>query len=274
MLESDLALYGTGQFRIHYTNTSDAAAAMLGPAYTFGNETKIGVSAEPEHQKIVRNSRGRNRKVSNPVSSMKITYDLEVSQLTFNALARAMFVNGQAFTAFTRSAGSGSAVDALDFRTSQGKAVDLSRWYDLAASGVRALHLTSAALRGVNLAYGAAGDSTTLLEGKDFELDRTMGAVRFLRTLDDQISATVDFAAIAATDPLYSWIVTPLANPKLTGIGVIEVFNDSGNLVYKHEGFGCDVVPDGDIDFNSNLSTVKLKILPSLPTGSILANAD
>lgn len=273
MIETDKSLYGTGQFRLHYTSTGDAAQAMLGPSYTFGNEAKITVNPESEQVEIKRHLRGINRKVSKPVASMKLSYDLEVSQLTFNALARVLFVNGQSFSEFTRSAGTGTAASALDFRTSQGKALVQDRWYDISALEVRGLHLTSVALTGAQSAYGANADATGLLEGKDYELDRTMGSVRFLRAVDDIINVTSTYPAITASDPQYSWVVTPNANPKLSGIGVVEVFNDDRKLIYKHEGFGCVVVPNGDLEFNSQLATVKLKILPTLPTGNILAHA-
>lgn len=272
MIETDKSLYGTGQFRLHYTNTDDAAQSLLGPSYTFGNEAKITVNPESEQVEIKRHLRGLNRKVSNPLASMKLSYDLEISQLTFNALARVLHVSGQTFTEFTRSSGTDNASN-FDFRTSEGKALVQDRWYDITAFSVRGLHLTSVTLTGAQSAYGANADATGLLEDKDYELDRTMGAVRFLRAVDDIISVTATFPAITSSDPFYSWIVTPNAKPKLSGVGVVEVFNDERKLIHKHEGFGCVVVPNGDLEFNSQLSTVKLKLLPTLPTGNILTNA-
>lgn len=276
MTETDNSLHGTGQFRLHYTNTNDAAQALLGPAYSFGNEAKITASLETEREAVRRNLRGLNRQVGNPVTTHKIAYEIESSQLTFNALAIALFMEHTLGSDTARTAASDVTITTFDFRTSQGKTHNQSRWYDLIhqTTFARYLHVTSVTLTGALLVYGAAADSATLLEGKDYELDKTMGAVRFLRAIDDNIITTVTYGAIAAGDGVYARTQTPLAKNKLSGIGAIQIFDDAGKLILKHEGFGCDVIPNGDIEFNSRLSTVKLKVNASLPTGNILVSQD
>ena len=268
MSSTDNSVYGTGQFRLHYTNVSNPAQALLGPAYAFGNEAKITVNPEAEQSKIVRNNRGVNRISGNPTKEFKVSYEIEISELTYNGLARGLFMDQTTPSDNARSAQATQAIVTLDFRTSQSKTHHLDRWYDLSNSSLRFQHLNSAALTGALASYGAAADSTTLLEGTDYELDKVLGRVRFLKAIDDQISGSVNFSEITSSSEIYGKVQTPLAANMLSGIGVIDVWEDS-ELIWKHEGFACDLIPNGDIDFNSDLSTVKLRANAKVPMGNL-----
>lgn len=269
MQTTDNSVYGTGQFRLHYTSTSDPAQSLLGPAYSFGNEAKITANIEAEQSKIPRNNRGINRVSGNPTKAFKVAYEIELSQLTYNGLARAFFMDQTTPSDNVRTAQATQAIVGFDFRSSQSKTHHLNRWYDIATSSLRYQHINSVALTGALLAYGASADSTTLLEGTDYELDKTLGLVRFLKAIDDQISGTVNYSAITTSSAVYSKVQGPLASNKLSGIGAIDVWEE-GQLIWKHEGFACDVFPNGDIDFNSDLSTVKLRVNAKAPMGNLL----
>lgn len=268
MTDTAQSRYGTGSFRLHYKNTDVPATSLLGPAYDFGNEAKITINPETEQSKITRNNRGLNRIQGNPTTSFKVSYDIEVSQLTWNAMARVFFMTQSNPSDNVRTAQAGQSIVALDFRTASGLTHHKDRWYDISTSSLRYQHVNSVALVGIQSSYGAAADSTSLLEGTDYELDKTMGCVRFLKAIDDVISGSVNYSEITSASAVYGRVAVPLEQNMLSGIGAIDVWED-GKLIWKHEGFGCDVFPNGDVDFNSELSMVKLKVNAKVPMGNI-----
>lgn len=114
------------------------------------------------------------------------------------------------------SAASGSAFDLDEGSDGEGVAIG-DRTDVLDSSGNHVLAITALVLAGVEEAYGAGGDSTTLAEGIDYELDADIGQVRWLKAInDDVITPTITSATIAATSTNY------MTKAKPNRVGYVE----------------------------------------------------
>lgn len=271
---NDKSFTGTGEFKLHYTNIGTPATAVLGPAVHFG-DGKITVNTELSTAEITRAKRGLNLSLDERITSVKIAYDMELNILSLAALNIMLFgKEGTGGVTNARSSG-GPVIDDFDFDAGDdGVTADVNKWYPIRSTTEQYRNITSVALTGAQLAYGASGTSSTLAETYDYELDKELGLIKFKAAINnDVIGGTVSYPAIAATDPIFKRAVTPFQRAKWSGIGDLQVFDENGTLIWKHTQFAVDLIPGGNLEFSPQNPTVaRIRANVVAPLGNILAS--
>lgn len=271
---NDKSFTGTGELKLHYTNIATPATAVLGPAVHFG-DGKITVSPELSTAEITRAKRGLNLSMDDRVTGFKVAYDIELNQLTLAALNILMFSNaGTSATTNVRSSDT-PVIDDFDFDTgSDGVICDVNKWYPIRSATAQYRNINSVTLTGVQLAYGAAGNSATLAETYDYELDKELGMIKFKSAIsDDVIGGTANISAITASSDIYKTAIVPYQRAKWSGIGDLQVYDENGTLIWKHTQFAVDLIPGGNLEFSPDAPTVaRIRANVVAPLGNILVS--
>ena len=274
---NDKSFTGTGEFKLHYTNIGTPASAVLGPAVHFG-DGKITVNTELSTAEITRAKRGLNVSMDERITSVKIAYDMELNILSLAAL-NIMLFGKEGTSGATNARGGGSAtIEAFNFNTGgSGILCDVNKWYPLlddTDNTKQHRNINTITLTGSQLAYGAAGTSTTLAEGYDYELDKELGLIKFKAAIgDDTISGSVGILEITTASPTFKRAVTPYQRAKWSGIGDLQVYDENGTLIWNHTEFAVDLIPGGNLEFSPQNPTVaRIRANVVAPLGNILAS--
>ncbi len=124
-------------------------------------------------------------------------------------------------------------------------------------SGGAAIDLTST---GTAVVY-----YTALVEGTDYEVDLTLGRIRFTTsaTITSSVQPIVTSAVISLGDARSLFGLTPLQNLTRTGFGRIVCYDqkDENIIVFDHQDFECELSVENAAEINSSSwSEIQLKV--------------
>ncbi|MDP0498675.1 MAG: hypothetical protein Q7P63_01120 [Verrucomicrobiota bacterium JB022] len=191
--------------------------------------------------------RGIKRPVGAHTTKIEPKYNVTSNELSQKIVNMVFFTDadydfGSAGADNAQTGLSAVAGTAWDFdATSTGEAVKAGDCTDvLDASGKPVQAITAIVLAGVNSAYGAAGDSTTLAEGIDYRLDPLLGQIVWLKPIDDDvITPTITSETITSTSRNYMRKLKP--NRKGFIERMCRIFwydqDDESNWVMAHKDF-------------------------------------
>jgi len=271
---NDKSFTGTGEFKLHYTNIGTPATAALGPAVHFG-DGKVTVNTELSTAEITRAKRGLNLSLDERITSVKIAYDMELNILSLAALNIMLFGKEGTSGATNVRSSDTPVFDDFDFDAGDdGVAADVNKWYPIRSLTAQYRNINSVTLTGTQLAYGAAGNSATLAENYDYELDKELGLIKFKAAINnDVIGGTVNISGITAADAIFKRAITPFQRAKWSGIGDLQVYDENGTLIWKHTQFAVDLIPGGNLEFSPQNPTVaRIRANVVAPLGNILAS--
>jgi hypothetical protein len=247
-------LVGTGEFSFADGATSAANALTVG--YTdFGNVLAFTPQVENEKLEHFGSYRGVRRKDKTIATQVQLVYQLRLDEWKPEILE--ILFGSTAGSNHTQGATSGDSGDAIDFTAITW---DERKWYDITISGVRQRNLTTVTV-------------ATLTEGTDFEVDLTLGRIRFLTTQSTSLVPLVTADAITSADAGYMVGLKPMQNITREGYGRLVIFDqyDSAKVVIDHVDFSCEVSVEsaGEID-GQNWSEVTLNVEVTDDVGNIL----
>lgn len=224
----------TAEFSFSHNATSAADAQARG-YLDLGNIKSINPGTEPTKQEHFGSYRGIRRSDKTVVTQDKISYKVVVDELNKKNLE--ILLGGTSIGEFSQAALTAAAGTVLGFTATPAV---IGKWYDiLTAAGAQLRRLTTVTI-------------ATKVEGTDFELDLTLGRVRFLTAQAADLTPTITCAAITSGSATGFENFTPLLEAVKTGYGRVVMFDtQSGEtVVYDHYGFNCDVAVDSvsDID--------------------------
>lgn len=252
---TDAVLIGTGEFSIAVGASTPAAAQLIGYK-DFGNVKVFDVSAEGEKKEHYGSYRGTQVRDRLDNRKLKIGYKLTCDEWTADMLSYFFF--GKQNGSLTRSALAAAAGTAQAFAA--GTPSDVNKWYDiLDASGVRHRFLT-----GVTFA--------SKTEGTDFELDLTLGRVRWLTVQTASVTPTITAPAIVAGDNNNLAIVDPLTQGLIQGMCRLVCFDELSrqNIVFDHVDFYGQLALDGSPSIKGDdYSDYSIMVNVGTPRGKI-----
>lgn len=221
-------LVGTAEFAFSENATSAANASALG-WLSLGNIDEMTPEVNLEQLEHKGSYRGIKRTDRTVTTESDVTYRLKADEWNLKNLA--ILFGASTGTAHTQSSQSAASADAIVF--SGGAPSDENLWYDVLVSAARIRGITALTI-------------ATLTEGTDFEVDGTLGRVRFLTEQTASRTPVITAAAITSADAGYFVGLTPLATPTRSGFGNLTIFDQDTNntVVLDHVAFQCDVTAD------------------------------
>ena len=102
-------------------------------------------------------------------------------------------------------------------------------------------------------------------------VDKALGLIKFKTAIaDDLISGTTSVTAITATSKDFMRSIIPFQRSKWSGVGDLQVYDEDGNLIWRHTQFAVDLIPGGNLEFTPGTPTVaRIKANVKAPLGKI-----
>jgi hypothetical protein len=220
------ALYvGTGEFS--FCEGATTLAEALAKGYIDIGNVKV-FQPVVEMQKLVHVGCYRGRKIRDVtvVTQQDISYKLTGEEWKKNNLL--VLYGASEGAGHTQSAQAAANADALDFTIVNS---DPSRWYDITKASAHIINLTTVTI-------------ATKTEGTDFELDKTLGKIRFITVQTTSLTPVITAPAITANDATFMPSLLPGGNLIRSGFGRLT-FYDRGGVGIDHRDFLCDLTCEG-----------------------------
>lgn len=271
----------TGTADIHFARgAANLDDTKVIPWDTLGNLPKVTVNVSAEFKEHMGSYRGRKKLDRTTATEMKIEYQATADEFDWRNLGFLFFgdpdydwgaqASDNSQTGLSAAAGAPFDFDAGD----DGVANRINGYYDLYdTNGKRVTDITAVTLAGTNLNYGSGGDQAALVEGIDFVVDKKLGGVRFLVSInDDVITPTITSKTITSSSDEYMQYMKVLE--KAFAEGMCRVFiwddDDKSNLVWSHEDFKARISVEGGPEVNGDdWSEMNLVIKVTVPEGFI-----
>jgi len=255
-----------------------ADSDTLTPATRWQSQGGLSVTYNPNATNNTRHVpiRGLKRPISSFTEMIDPSYDISGQQLTDDMIDWIFYVDaGHAFGSEggdnAQSAISATAGTAWDFdEGADGTGIQIGQRVDvLDAAGNHVTFDDDSALTlaGTQSNYGSAGSATALLEGTDFEFDRELGQVVFLRAInDDVITPTLTSPAITSASKNYMTKRMPIREGKVSLRCRLFFFDQDkdSNLILAHKDFLGEISASGGLTADGSAEAnpgVNIKIL-------------
>lgn len=229
-------LIGSGQFSFA-DGAATAAAAQTAGYRDFGNVAVFSLQSKSDPKMHYGSYNGVRRRDKTVVTQSEVGYQFKFDEIGAQNMRYHLF--GTPGAKLTQSSRSAVAT------TLPGSPVK-DRWYDVIVSGARVREVTT-------LAFVT---TPSTVEGTDFIIDYKTGRYRWVTTPPGTItSISVTAPAITSTDPTSLTPVVPNDNPIRRGIGRLICYDADGVFAFEHEGFYCEIYPEGNPDFDGQKNT-------------------
>ena len=249
----DALLIGTGEFSFALGATSVAQANQLGYR-DFGNVKAFQVDASGEDKEHFGSYRGILARDDNRKQKIKVGYKLTNDEWSYNTLKHLFFATP--IGNYLRAAL--AAVAGTPIPGTAGLFFDV-----MDANGNRVRQLTAVTF-------------PNKTEGTDFEVDYTLGRVRFLTPQNAALTPTITAAAVAAGSPGSLITSAPLTQNIFKGFGRLVCFDENPvqPVMWEHTDFGCQVEISGTPDVKGDdYSDMSLSVIVTSPAGVLFNRA-
>lgn len=250
-------------------DASSAAAALASGYQKFCAVDELGLSTETEVKSKSIACRGQKRKVKSVNRMMGLKYKLTLAELGPKQLAMVYF--GDPDYTFADAAHNGQAALVATAGTpwnfdvaNGGTAYKAGRYMAVrSAAGKEVTDLTALTLTGADAQYGAAGNSTALVEGIDYSVDLKTGLVTFSRAINgDVITPTITAKAITSDSDEFLTRIRVMSKATHKGMARLYVWDDDAksNLALRHTDFHCQVTVSTAPTFKDDFATVEIEV--------------
>ena len=244
---------------------------------------KAGSSVETDTKTKRLPCRGAMTEVKNTNRLMALMYQLTLAEVGPKAIQLQYFADRDYNWGAETADNTQSALAAIEGNpynfdiANSGNAYTHNRWLPvLTTAGVEITDLEVLTLVGTQSVYGPAGNSTTLVEGIDFEVDHKSGLFRLSRSVsDDVITPHITCQEILQTSEEYMKKYKVFSKPTMRGIGRLQLF-DEDDLFVKHDDFFCEVKVTEGWQASEDFATVgvEVKVLDINQSSNIYCRPD